>query len=162
MHDEAPRSRQDISFKPHRLQGFDYRNADHAYFVTICAQSGNPFTDEHLAQEVMVSLQWLRAHRDVILYAYCLMPNHLHLLLRSGDESRTLGTVMGAFKTFTTRQSWKLGYKGVLWQARFYDHIMRRSEDGRRIATYILENPVRKGLVAEADAWIWSGRPDPM
>ena len=70
---------------------------------------------------------------------------------------------MGAFKSFTTRQNWGLGYQGPLWQARYYDHIVRRRDDGKRIAQYILENPVRKGLVEEVEAYPWSGSmPDPL
>jgi len=146
-----------------RLAGFDFADPDHAYFLTICSRYNTaPFTDARLAQEVVASLDWLRANRGLLLYAYCLMPDHLHLLLRPGDRQRHLGALMGAFKSFTTRQSWRLGYRGPLWQARYYDHIVRRSEDGTHIAQYILENPVRKGLVQEADAYPWSGMPDPL
>ena len=108
----------------------------------------------------MASLDWLRATRGLLLYAWCLMPDHLRLLLRPADRQRHLGALMGAFKSFTTRQSWGLGYQGQLWHACYYDHIMRRSEDGTRIAQYILANPVRKGLVETVDAYPWSGMPD--
>lgn len=147
---------------PHRLQGFNYADPNHAYFVTICARNGNPFADHRLAAEVVQSLQWLRANRGLKIYAYCLMPDHLHLLVQLGDDRQPLGGVVRAFKTWTTRQSWKLGYKRALWQARFHDHIVRRSEDGERIVAYILENPVRKGLVTEAESYRWSGTPDPL
>jgi hypothetical protein len=55
-----------------------------------------------------------------------------------------------------------MGYCGRLWQARFYDHVMRTGEDGRRMAKYILDNPVRKGLVEEAGMYPYSGTPDPI
>lgn len=150
------------SLSLHRLPGFDYGDPDHAYFVTACANQGNPFANERLASEVVSSLHWLRDNRSLTLFAYCLMPDHAHLLLRVGDRRYPLSEIMRAFKSFTTHQSWKLGYRGALWQARFYDHIVRKSEDGIRIATYILENPVRKGLVAEAQEYRWSGTPDPL
>ena len=63
-------------------------------------------------------------------------------------------------KRFTTRESWELGYQGQLWQARFYDHVMRTSGDGRLMAQYILDNPVRRGLCVEAEDYRWSGVPD--
>jgi REP element-mobilizing transposase RayT len=69
---------------------------------------------------------------------------------------------MHTLKGYTTRQSWRLGCKGELWQARFYDHVLRKSADGSQIALYILENPVRKGLVAEAAEYRYSGMPDPL
>jgi REP element-mobilizing transposase RayT len=151
------------SLSLHRLAGFDYADADHAYFLTICSRLNTaPFTDGRLAQEVVASLDWLRAHRGLLLYAWCLMPDHLHLLLRPSDRQRPLGALMGAFKSYTTRQSWGLSYRGQLWQSRYYDHIVRRSEDGKRIAAYIVENPIRKSLVETVDAYPWSGMPDPL
>jgi REP element-mobilizing transposase RayT len=110
------------------------------------------------------------------------MPDHLHVLLQlpaepvhsrrpiadiarpaaNQDPQGALGTIIGNMKSFTTHQSWKLDLKGQLWQPRFYDHIVRRSEDGQKIALYILENPVRKGLVEDLQSWPWSGMPDPI
>jgi REP element-mobilizing transposase RayT len=131
------------------------------YFVTTCAQKDTaPFTDERLAQVVIDALTWLRAERDVRLYAYCLMPDHLHVLLQLGGSGRPLGAAIGAVKRFSTKASWDMGYSGQLWQDRFYDHVMRTSEDGKRMARYILENPVRRGLVWEAEMYPFSGTPD--
>lgn len=150
-------------FRRRRLPGFNYADSDHAYFVTIRAKpSTAPFTDPRLAEVVIASLEWLRANREVRIYAYCLMPDHLHLLLQLSGNETSLGTIIGACKRFTTRQSWGLGYEGALWQGRFYDHIVRRSEEGERIVVYILANPVRKGLVAEPSEYPYSGMPDPI
>jgi len=150
-------------WKRRRLPGFDYANPDHAYFLTVCARPGTaPFTDPALARILLESMDWLREHRGVRVYAYCLMPDHIHLLLRPGGGGQTVGDLIRSLKRFTTRQSWSLGYEGVLWQSRFYDHILRRSEDGWAIAEYIRQNPVRKGLVAEPDDYPYTGLPDPM
>ena len=151
------------AWKQRRLQNFDYSDPDHAYFVTIRALPGTaPFTGEALAKKVVESIMWMREHRGVAVYAYCLMPDHVHLLIRLGRDGRPLGDDIGAFKRFTTRQSWPLGYKGALWQRRFYDHVVRKSEDGAQICLYILENPVRKGLVTRSEVYPYSGHPDPM
>jgi putative transposase len=150
-------------WKRRRLKGFDYSDPDHAYFVTIRAYPDTaPFTDDRLAREVIASLHWLRAHRGIAIYAFCLMTDHLHLLLRLPPTGTTLGVTIGAFKRFTTRQSWPLGYRGALWQKNYHDHILRRSEHGQRVVVYILANPGRKGLVGEGDEYAYSGCPDPM
>ena len=146
---------------PDRVPGFNYASADYVYFVTVCANAGSPFVDARLAREIVQSLDWFRTERGIALYAYCLTPDHLHLLLQLPGDRR-LGTEIGSFKTWTTRQSWKLGHKGALWQPRFHDHILRTEEDGLAIATYILDNPVRRGLAREAGEYAWSGMPDPL
>jgi putative transposase len=146
-----------------RLQGFDYSDPGHVFFVTTCARAGTaPFVDERLARIVVDALQWLRNERCVHLYAYCLMPDHLHVLLQPGSSGEALGALMGSVKRFTTRESWKIGYEGQLWQGRFYDRVMRTTEDGHEMARYIVANPVRKGLCGEADSYPWSGMPDTM
>jgi putative transposase len=146
----------------HRLAHVDYRDPDHAYFVTVCAiRPATPFVDPRLADAVIENLEWLRAHRGVRLYAYCLMPDHLHVLLQLASTDRSLGQIIASMKVFTTRAAHGRGHGVPLWQARFYDHILRRSEDGIGIATYILDNPVRKGLVDDRDAYPCSGTPDP-
>ena len=93
-----------------RLQGFDYSDPGQVYFVTTCARAGTaPFVDEHLAQVVVNALEWLRAERGVCLYAYCLMPDHLHLLLQLRSSGDTLGALLGSVKRFTTGEGWKMG-----------------------------------------------------
>jgi putative transposase len=146
-----------------RLRDFDYKGTAATYFITICARHDtSPFLDSRLARVVVQSLEWLRSDRGVNIYAYCLMPDHLHILMRLGDEEQTLSGIIGAFKSFTTRESWKRGWRGELWQARFYDHVLRANEDVEQIGLYILQNPVRNGLVQEPDAYAWSGVLDPL
>jgi len=50
-----------------------------------------------------------------------------------------------------------LNWKGTLWQPRSYDHAIRKEANFIEIVNYILENPVRKGLVTNASDWRWSG-----
>jgi REP element-mobilizing transposase RayT len=115
-----------------RLPNVDYAEASLVFFVTIRAHPRTaPFTDPTLAQEVIQSLAWLREKRRMRLHAYCLMPDHLHLLLQLGESSPSLGWIIRAMTSFTTRRYWALGAKGVLWQERFHERIMREAGDGR-------------------------------
>jgi REP element-mobilizing transposase RayT len=56
---------------------------------------------------------------------------------------------MNAFKSKSTRICWNHGMHGKVWQGRFYDHILRKNEDIKTVAEYILHNPVRKGIVKD-------------
>lgn len=87
--------------------------------------------------------------------AYCLMPNHVHLIVEPSHPaalSRALGAAHRQFaEILHRREKWS----GHLWQARFYScpldalHLMRA-------VRYVLLNPVRAGLVAEAKSWRFS------
>lgn len=129
-----------------RLPGFDYH--EHAaYHVTICAKKGTePFTDERLAAMGCETVRRVCDQCDAYVGAYCLMPDHLHLLISPDQGGMALGDIVGRIKGATTNRSWRLGWNGTLWQARFHDHIVRRNESVAATARYIFENPARKGL----------------
>lgn len=146
-----------------RLASFDYRSRDHTFFVTLCTHERKPvFRNAEIAQMVVDALLWKRNQGQILLHAYCLMPDHLHALLQVNGERLSLGVVMGGIKSFTTRSAWNAGHSGTLWQARFYDHVVRDDEDAQRIADYILNNPVRTGLVEQPQEYSYSGMPDPL
>lgn len=92
----------------------------------------------------------------MILYAYCFMPDHVHLLLRS-EEGRDPIRFVQAYKGKSTRTYWEVGGRGKLWQRGFYDHILRQEEDVRQVARYILENPIRKRMVESLVEYPFSG-----
>jgi REP element-mobilizing transposase RayT len=80
------------------------------------------------------------------------MPDHLHWLL--ADASRA-GDAVIRFKSLSTRVSWQRGVRGRLWQRSYWDHVIRRQEDLREVAEYIVQNPVRAGLVRQASEYPW-------
>ena len=146
-----------------RLKGFDYRDTSRAYFITLCAMRGSrPFEDEALARQIIEVLEHLRADEMQRLFCYCLMPDHLHLVLSPMGEGRSFSDVLRDFKTYTNRKAWELGWPGRLWQRSYYDHIGRRREDLVKMCKYILANPVRAGLAEDPEGWPYSGEPDPL
>jgi REP element-mobilizing transposase RayT len=66
------------------------------------------------------------------------------------------------YKGKATNRSWTAGWRGKLWQPRYYDHIVRAEEDLYRIAEYIVNNPVRKRLTVCPEDWPWSGYLNPL
>ncbi|MCL0065367.1 transposase [Dehalococcoidia bacterium] len=146
-----------------RLRDFDYSDTNYAYFVTLCAKHlQNPFQEEALAEEVIESLLFIRKEKALLLYCYCLMPDHLHVVLSPSTKSGNISKIMQGFKSYTTRLGWKYGISGKLWQRSFYDHIARTDEHLLTICEYILANPVRKGLVERPENWLYSGLVDPL
>jgi putative transposase len=89
------------------------------------------------------------------VWAFCLMPNHVHLIavpLRPDSMARTLGRTHADYARYfnLTRRSC-----GHLWQARFYSCPLDEAHLWRAMA-YVERNPVRAELVSEAGLWAWS------
>jgi len=87
------------------------------------------------------------------LLSYCLMPNHVHLVVRLPLEAPPLVKTLQRLKGYTATQANKLLKRtGAFWQAESYDHVVRRGEL-ERILAYVVENPVKAGLVEDWQQW---------
>jgi len=80
------------------------------------------------------------------LIAYCFMPDHIHLIVSSSGTNSIIDLVR-IVKSKTTLASYKYGFERKIFQPRFFDRFIRNSEGLLKEVTYILNNPVRKGLV---------------
>jgi putative transposase len=141
-----------------RLDAEVYAQAGRICFITICAYLDRaPFVRADLNQLVLDMLREEQDRQHCAVYNYCLMPNHLHFLASPRKDGVSILTFTDQFKGKTTNRSWKIGWGGKLWQPRYYDHVVRDDESLLAIAEYLLDNPVRKGLVAEREDWLWSG-----
>ncbi|MHC4197364.1 MAG: REP-associated tyrosine transposase [Planctomycetota bacterium] len=131
-----------------RLKNFDYSQV-RPYFVTICTKDGLRILRDDLAEDVASYLKELKASHEFKLYAYSIMPDHIHLLVSPGNSGLSLSRIIQVFKSITTCRYKAGGGKDLLWQSYFHDHVLRKEEDLNNVARYILENPIRKGLVKD-------------
>ena len=93
--------------------------------------------------------------RGVEIWAYCLMPNHVHLIAVPRSEEG-LGRAIGeAHRRYTRRINFREKWRGYLWQGRFASFVMDESYL-LAAARYVELNPVRAGLAADAAEWRWS------
>lgn len=77
--------------------------------------------------------------------AWVVMPDHVHWLVTLGEAD--LGTAMGRFKSLSARAIRRaIGGSGPVWQRGYHDHAVRREEDLRAIARYVIANPLRARL----------------
>ncbi len=127
------------------------------YFITACVGAERPaFSSGRL---VRVLLDLLREQCSICsfdVYAYCFMPDHLHLELAGLSGSSDAIMLLHDFKGIATSQARALGV-GNLWEKGFHDHILRDDDDHNAVAWYIFNNPVRKGLVKDPRDWPYSG-----
>ncbi len=91
----------------------------------------------------------------VAVWAYCLMPNHVHLILVPSDEDGLRAALGEAHRRYTRRVNAREGWRGNLWQERFHSFPMDE-EHLQAAARYVELNPVRARLVKQARAWRWS------
>jgi putative transposase len=127
----------------------------HAFSVTVTTHERFPWFSRHreLPLEFIQILQTLATERQSELFAWCLMPDHLHLLLRDKSLVHFVRLLKGRLVPEARRRE-----RGrPLWQPSFYDHALRQEEAIEGVARYIWENPVRSGLTERAGDYPWSG-----
>lgn len=112
------------------------------------------FCDEDYEAYLLLMAEWCLKHK-VECWAYCLMPNHVHLILVPSDKVGLKLSVGEAHRRYTRMVNSREGWRGHLWQGRFSSFIM----DEKYLlacAKYIELNPVRAGLVKNPYDWKWS------
>ena len=139
-----------------RLKHYDY-SSPRPIHVIIGTYRRRPYLANRLLVGKLVPLlRTLAEECGVRVYAYCFMPDHLHLLFSPAAGCDAVRFVQ-LLKGKSTRVFWASGGEGKLWQRGFYDHILRKDEGLGEVARYILDNPVRKGLVRKASDYPYSG-----
>ena len=95
------------------------------------------------------------ARFSVVIYAYCLMPNHYHLVCRTRDANISPA---GAFLNGVYAQWWnhRHGRCGHVTQGRFKAQLVQNDLYLRVVCRYVMNNPVRAGLVQHPQDWEWS------
>ena len=97
-----------------------------------------------------------RKRYGVYLYAYCLMPNHVHLLAQTA-EAPLSKFMQGVQQSYTQRFNRVHGESGHLFQGRYKAIVCDRDEYLATLVRYIHLNPVRAGLVDDLDGYPYSG-----
>jgi putative transposase len=111
--------------------------------------------DPSVAKMMCEALHY-RAGKEYTLEAYCVMPNHIHLVCAPLSDNAgpfPISKIMHSLKGYTARQAnLLLGRQGDFWQHESYDHVIRDAAEFERIVNYVLENPVRAGLETQ---WVF-------
>ena len=127
------------------------------YFLTICSYRRRRLFDNAAFHEAFRQfVQRGYTEKGVGVGRYVLMPDHLHLFVRGGSGF-VLSQWGRIFKQVLGKVLTDSGHQGVFWQRGFFDHLIRNSESYAQKWSYVLENPVRAGLVSHAEDWPWQG-----
>ena len=120
-----------------------------AYFITTATKDRKPlFNDQKFCRILLVNIEYHKTIFDYLVLGYCLMPDHLHLILKPGTRFN-LSFIMQMIKGSFSRKINKLNdVKGHIWQRRYYDEVIRGEGQLIRQLDYLHYNPVEAGLVS--------------
>jgi putative transposase len=140
-----------------RLAAEAYAAQDAICLVPIAVKGRVPvFSDSAVAAAAVETLRTQSSQAQVPIYAYCVMPDDVHLVLSPSARCDVV-TFVGQFKNLAQRAAWRLGVRGAFWQSGFWDHFLRREEHVEAVVAYVLNNPVRAGLAESSHQFPFSG-----
>ncbi len=115
------------------------------------------FADVADFKNYLSNLRELKQALAVKVYAFCLMTNHVHLLLDPGDDPTALARLMKVLAARTTRYRNRLeGRTGTLWESRYRSSIVQNDTYLLACTRYIELNPIRARMVAHPSDYPWS------
>ena len=125
------------------------------------AQNGPYWLRENPIAELVAQALYHRDTNEYDLIAFCIMPNHVHVVLkpleREDATNYALSAILHSLKRYTASEANKcLNRQGSFWQHENYDHYVRNAQELARITHYVILNPVKAGLVREWQHWKWS------
>ena len=108
--------------------------------------------ESRIADLVVETLQHFDGQR-YRLFAWCIMPNHVHVLARILPGS-TPASVVHSWKSFSSKQANKIRQvSGTFWEREYYDHLVRDDGEFARAVEYVASNPSKAGL--KGWRWVW-------
>jgi len=101
-----------------------------------------------------LALEWFK-HHGARVWAYCLMPNHVHLIVVPEHEQSLSKAVGEVHQRYTRAINFRMGWRGHLWQGRFHSFPMDE-EYLIAVARYVELNPVKAEMVETPQEYPWS------
>lgn len=144
--------------KPPRLPSVFQDYAAPVFFVTFCTRDRRTLLANRLVHEAFSEYaERGAAEFDVAVGRYVIMPDHIHLFV-CGGANFDLGLWVRGLKRALSSAIPGMADGVKIWQPGFFDHLLRNSDSYADKWAYVLENPVRAGLVRTAGEWPYQGR----
>ena len=126
-------------------------------FITTVTHNRSPiFTEKKNCKILLVALEFFKLVLDYKIFAYCIMPDHLHLILQI-TKQYNISYIMKMLKGNFARKYNKLhSQQGKVWQNSFYDEELRTVDVLLKKIEYIHNNPVRAKIVNSPEQYPFS------
>lgn len=130
------------------------QKAESLHLVTFSCFHRLPLLEAPGAMDAFQAvLETTRTRHQARIYAYVLMPEHIHLLINE-PPGIALAQFLKALKQITSRKL--RGPRARFWQARYYDSNVCGQKARSEVIRYIHRNPVKRGWVEKPEDWPWS------
>ena len=129
-------------------------------FFTVVTARRQVVLDNELAHEILRGIWELAAERNGWWVGdYLLMPDHVHFFARASRDAAPMKKWVQLWKSISARRLLKrLELCGPFWQTDYFDRYLRSAENYSEKWAYVEANPVRAGLVARPEEWLYRGR----
>ncbi len=131
----------------HALRQGRYSELNQIHLITTVTHGRQPlFHDFSLARCVVFALMNTTVAKQADTLAYVIMPDHIHWLMQLKR-----GNLSQAVQKVKSKSGYDINHlcqrSGQIWQRGFHDHALRKEEEVKAVARYIVANPLRAGLV---------------
>ena len=126
-------------------------------FITTVTRNRYPYLQSK--KDINLFFETIRKVREFHpfkLFAYVILPDHFHWLMKVGDPAGDFSKVMQSIKrnfTLNYKKAHKLQTPISIWQRRFWDHVIRDEKDLERHFDYIHWNPIKHSYVQRPEEW---------
>ncbi len=139
------------------LRGGRQSEAFACFAITKCVEGRQRLLDNEVVWSVFRStFEFLRDQNEIRIIAFCIVPDHYHLLIIPIGTKSLSGIVKSINQHSSKQINQVLDLKGNLWQTGYFDHRCRNTDDMQDRLTYFENNPVRGGLVDKPENWSYS------
>jgi len=123
------------------------------FFITISARPRglNQLANPQVTPALLSTIEHRHSRGEWFAYLFLFMPDHVHALLSFPPNGSSMQETIGRWKRWTACRH------DIDWQRDFFDHRLRHDESAIEKSEYILQNPVRAGLIEKGSDWpyIW-------
>ncbi len=143
--------------KPRRLPQIFERYETALYFVTANTAARRKLLACHDVHQALRNYAIRNMEHGRAMGYYMIMPDHIHFFVRLKRDGRLSDFVRLLKQDIGKTLNKTIGKRDHYWQPGFFDHLLRHGESYRDKWEYVVQNPVRAGLVIQPEDWQYQG-----
>ena len=128
------------------------------FFTLVTFKRRKYFNTPNKLDLLYDTIRQVQRNKSFELLAYCLLPDHIHLLMKLPKEDSDFSIRMREIKRLTTLWMKQETTEVIdrIWQEKFWEHTIRDEKDLQTHFDYIHYNPIKHGFMQTYDGWKWS------